>query len=531
MSSTHLPFINNEVRRFTHILETSNNQAERVAAERTFVERLDSHFSRYMQDEKKQFEDKKEADLKDIESKKKHVEQLIKQVNATIVNKDKITLNVGGRLFTTTTATITSQENSFFSAMFSGMFSVEPEQDGTYFIDREPGDFGIILERLRGQDVKKVVQSLDGERRVRLLNDVRFYCLEGAFQTYLPELGILREVDVHNARALHGDDDLVLAGHTGFVNAIVELDDGRLASASNDKTIALWDTTTGASNMRLTGHSSYIQRLIKLRDGRLASASDSFDNTVRVWNPTTGLCEAVLTGHVDSVRHLVEMNNNRIASASNSPNDRRIRIWNTTTSECENMLTAHSSFISSLVMMPDGRLVSGSNDKTIKIFNEAGVCLVTCNGHGDGVTVLLVLKDGRLLSGSRDKTIKIWNTTSGACEATLTGHAAQIGCVTEIADSRVASSSDRTIKIWSTRNPKCLVTLDGHTNLVTCLRELNDASLVSAAKDKRIKIWNTLTGQCIISLIGAGDMTRCMTVLRDGRLACDGGDYSVKIYK
>ncbi|KAL0487293.1 hypothetical protein AKO1_012211 [Acrasis kona] len=93
--------------------------------------------------------------------------------------------------------------------MFSGMFSVEPEQDGTYFIDREPGDFGIILERLRGQDVKKVVQSLDGERRVRLLNDVRFYCLEGAFQTYLPELGILREVDVHNARALHGDDDLV----------------------------------------------------------------------------------------------------------------------------------------------------------------------------------------------------------------------------------------------------------------------------------------------------------------------------------
>jgi hypothetical protein len=61
---------------------------------------------------------------------------------------DKVTLDVGGRIFSTSKGTLMNYEHSYFYALLnSGNFL--PGADGSYFIDRSPKHFELIMDYLR----------------------------------------------------------------------------------------------------------------------------------------------------------------------------------------------------------------------------------------------------------------------------------------------------------------------------------------------------------------------------------------------
>ena len=127
----------------------------------------------------------------------------------------------------------------------------------------------------------------------------------------------------------------------------------------------------------------------------LVSASN--DRTLRVWNGESLQALAVLAGHTDQVAGCaVTPNTSRVVSFSA---DRTLRVWEQSGSNFvpAAILRGHRDDITCVVIEPQTeRTISWSRDGTIRIWDTStGRELHVLEGHGDWVTALSISEDGR----------------------------------------------------------------------------------------------------------------------------------------
>ncbi|KAI8952991.1 nuclear distribution protein pac-1a [Xylaria longipes] len=240
-----------------------------------------------------------------------------------------------------------------------------------------------------------------------------------------------------------GELERTIKGHT---RAVLDVQYGPrgntlLASCSSDLTIKLWDPTDDYKNIRtLPGHDHSVSALRFIPGSTNLLVSASRDQTLRIWDVNTGFCIRTLKGHAGWVRDVSPSFDGRYLLSAGD--DMTARLWDISSStQTESKLTmlGHEHYIECCAIAPPTAykhialmaglkkppptsssaeyMATGSRDKTIRLWDARGTCLLTLVGHENWIRALVFHPGGRyLLSVSDDKSLRCWDfSQDGRC--------------------------------------------------------------------------------------------------------------------
>lgn len=200
--------------------------------------------------------------------------------------------------------------------------------------------------------------------------------------------------------------------------------EGRLAAATHDWKIALWDLGTPGTS-----------------PGPLSSSQAPTQAPTHVFE-----------GHENAIFALAISSDGRYLASGGA--DRRVRLWNLDTLDSVRTFSRQRDFVKAIALSPSGRTIAAANLKGEVTIGRTSRRRLNrrLRGHDDSVTALAFTPDGEILaSAGRDGTIRLWDPDKRRTLKTLAGHRGGVNDITISRDGRILLAGDASgaLRIWS----------------------------------------------------------------------------------
>ena len=290
---------------------------------------------------------------------------------------------------------------------------------------------------------------------------------------------------------------LAFIGHTGEVwDAAISPDGRRLASASFDYTIKLWDVASGKLERTLHGHKERAYSIGFDKDGtRLVSASA--DKTAIIWDVASGKALHVLRGHVDNVRCAVfSFDGGTVVSGSW---DGTLRAWNARTGQLFRTARTRAGWITRVAFSPDSRWVAvvGSSGRAEIWDIYSGKVTQAFESHLGPILSVAFSPDGWRIATTNNAAgvgvVKIWDVLDGREILSFKVSAGLIERVAFSPDGRRLATSgwDGIVRLFDIATGREVLALRGHSDRVWGVNfSPRGDALVSASADGKVLLWN-----------------------------------------
>jgi WD40 repeat protein len=372
----------------------------------------------------------------------------------------------------------------------------------------------------------------------------------------------------------------ILRGHKNIITCLAFSHDGKLlASASVDRTIALWNPSLGQVLRTMTRHTDTVNAVLFSEDDRQLFSVGN-DRAIRVWQVADGREMRHITGDLPGPAYKIAVSSDgqlvatilgaeiklldlrdghvvrtltvqggSVTDVAFSPKEQllaaslctsfssefeclqgEIRLWNVADGQVVRVWgKEHKAPITEIEFSPDGQMLV-----SVDVQSQARLWRVST---GEEVWKLEDVRapaafspNGKVLALNGSYGVTLWSLEDRQVLAVIESFAAYDMVFSADGQVLITSNFDE-IQFWGITTKKLLRRLTWHTDLVLALGlSPKGDRLVSGSADRTIKLWRMEDGSLIGSLFGYTGWVKSVAFSPDDKFVISGGEDGIAVW-